>query len=107
MHTNNSTQRTPTPWRLSEQYSLTVEYKIGDYVATMCGLRDKAEANAAFIVRACNAHDELVAALEGTIDCLTVHELDCARDGLKNAERAARDALSAVRAAIAKAKGEQ
>lgn len=103
MHTNNSTQQhTPTPWTWARQNPGALTEGENELFFINSVAFELSKANAEFIVRACNAHDELVAALEGTIDCLTAHELDCARDGLKNASSAARDALSAVRAVLAK-----
>lgn len=63
------------------------------------------EANAEFIVQACNAHDDLVAALEGAIGAL-----EFSRDfhsDLGNEDQAfAQDKLDAATAALAKARGE-
>lgn len=62
----NTTARTPGPWRLDPKRSLRV---VAGDDHTVCAtgnsdhLRDQWEANAAFIVRAANSHDELVAAL--------------------------------------------
>jgi hypothetical protein len=54
-----------------------------------------AKANAAFIVTACNAHDDLLAALQDFRDAYTHHRLDSQKHAL----------AEAARAAIAKAKG--
>lgn len=59
--------RTPTPWRLAghdtvASYSLPAPYSV--IVAECPGYQSSREANAEFIVRACNAHEELVAALK-------------------------------------------
>jgi len=60
-----TTQHTPTPWRA---IGFTIESHDYDHElvcrVSKSGGGTRIEANAAFIVRACNAHDELVAALE-------------------------------------------
>jgi len=68
---------TPTPWTATANIdagpygpSWTVRVDKQVVVASISGAalhggQERAEANAAFIVRAVNAHDELVAALEG------------------------------------------
>ena len=56
-----SEQRTPGPWRLDGKYSV---FGAADN-EHVCSLAS--EANAAFIVRAANAHAALVAALEGML----------------------------------------
>lgn len=64
------TQHTPTPWHLSEPplKENFIYDEDGLLIADVNGFfkREAAEnsANADFIVRACNAHDELVEALE-------------------------------------------
>jgi hypothetical protein len=68
---------TPTPWQIEERDC--GGYKLadadGEFLSYLCQSRypddrkdDEAEANAAFIVKACNAHDELVAALTAAAD---------------------------------------
>lgn len=60
-------RHTPTPWKTTKStadfYDIT---PAGDILPTIASVWDgekkNAEANAAFIVRACNAHDELVLA---------------------------------------------
>ncbi len=61
-------------------------------------------ANAAYIVRACNAHEDLLAALEAMVDCqdeagLLEHDLDGHEESIC--------ALCMARAAIAKARGQE
>ena len=55
-----TTQHTPTPWQAPETISFYIlgASELGQFVANA-----STKANADFIVRACNAHDELVAAL--------------------------------------------
>lgn len=91
---------TPTPWRYcktngsptSGQHMIAGS-KPG-YLAEIrdCGSGD-VSANAAFIVRACNAHDELVAALR-----------DIARTD-RTTKTSAADLADIARAALAKAEG--
>mgnify|MGYP001563745804 CR=1 FL=1 len=65
-------KHTPTPWRVAdlEIWREPVDdYPYGWIVASLLehihrGPRDNAAANADFIVRACNAHDDLVELLE-------------------------------------------
>lgn len=62
-----STQHTPTPWHVAKDDPAAIFNSMGGYVTRIDGnavqTRAAIEGNAAFIVRACNAHDELVAAL--------------------------------------------
>ena len=69
---------TPTPWHVSAHWdSYYSPYYLlhGDVPAdneqTATSIRDQHEANAAFIVRCCNSHDQLVKALELTKDNLS------------------------------------
>lgn len=68
--TNQShAQHSPLPWHVAEASSggFFVDVRGDDSrllaIAAKTGIRGEAEANAAFIVRAVNAHDDLVAAL--------------------------------------------
>jgi hypothetical protein len=87
--------RTPGPWKTStlDNTDIAIHGKsqkgkhggtVSDLIATVsCGLNSIQAANAAFIVQTCNAHDELVAALEflqesigiGLAKGWTVHDL--------------------------------
>ena len=92
-----TTNHTPGPWRV-------VESPQGNYIieSDECGEIAKCKATAngealsAFIVRACNAHDELVAVLEFAAAALQLH----ANEFPSDYENAA--ALKSVRAALAK-----
>lgn len=57
-------KHTATPWEILEDIDSTSIMKDGFFVALCAGYvhgqRDTDKANAAFIVRACNAHDDLV-----------------------------------------------
>lgn len=65
-----------------------------------------AQANAEFIVRACNAHDELVAALEEAEAALRrFKELDNARGSDGPCDCPACRACDSIRATLAKARG--
>lgn len=56
------TKHTDTPWKFNP-FKLTVVSKKDGTICMMEGDEGVLEANAAFIVMACNAHDELVEAL--------------------------------------------
>lgn len=61
---------TPTPWTCRKDHhtwSLNDEHEVA--IATMDGNNDKEDAQ--LIVRACNAHDELVEALEKIRDLMS------------------------------------
>lgn len=60
-----TTQHTPTPWRMSSMRNGETIQIVQAYapVARIALVSPRKPENAAFIVRACNAHDELVAAL--------------------------------------------
>ena len=60
---------TPTPWTVSENDATKIYGNRNDQpysymVADTYGYKDEREANAAFIVRACNNHNQLVNLLE-------------------------------------------
>ncbi len=67
-----NTKHTPTPWKQSPDFM--IEGKNGDYVCRMDASEGRQHhANAAFIVKAVNAHNELVGRLEA---CLAYMESD-------------------------------
>lgn len=79
-------EHTPTPWRVTCAYpdeTDNVKVKTNGCIAIKSGVRaiglfghesrDEANANAAFIVRACNCHDELVATLKLCQEMLEMH----------------------------------
>lgn len=104
-----STQHTPGPWtrtpeeRFKHDSSAGIKGPNGNYLAAALDFNrtdrdEEVEANAEFIVRACNAHDELLAALEDIIETPVGHTTaDCAKDLAA--------CIRIARAAIAKAKG--
>lgn len=55
-------EHTPLPWRLEQKWHWVVGPN-GESIARIRRL-DERPANAEFIVRACNSHDDLLAALE-------------------------------------------
>lgn len=59
-------QHTPTPWHVSplDSSRYMVCHDDGFVIATVSPEGNRTLANAAFIVRACNSHAQLVAALE-------------------------------------------
>jgi len=69
MTTETTGQHTPTPWDLQTlRVSLVpVMIRVNGYI------KETAEANAAFIVRAVNAHDELVKALRDMLAMVERH----------------------------------
>jgi len=85
------TEHTPTPWEIgiSHTEEIAIRHPEGDCIATVCDLLEgEAQANASFIVRACNSHDELVACLEDILDAdgdLNVMDFNRYRAALKKA----------------------
>lgn len=86
------TKHTPTPWGYWTgsgaygQHGAITDNALGRHIAYMAGGAPLPELDGAFIVRACNAHDQLVAALQLVIqdkapayhDCLDDGESECA-----------------------------
>lgn len=66
-------KHTATPWKIAGASGTAVYGATGNMVAAIygddpqCRADERMIANAAFIVRACNAHDDLVKALQGLI----------------------------------------
>jgi len=90
--TRQVAKHTPTPWKATEIDGGIQVQK--DHLKDVTGIfrGDEGKANGRFIVRAVNAHAELLEALKALVDCVA--------DG-KGKEQ---DALVVARAAIAKAK---
>ena len=92
---------TPTPWHTvaeSKYHKLCTTIRCGEDkgVADVYGTDEEAVANAAFIVRACNGHEELLAALNGLIDAadggeVFDHDMSGCEDCALCTARAARD----------------
>jgi len=96
MTTETTGQHTPTPWDLQTlRVSLVpVMIRVNGYT------KETAEANAAFIVRACNNHDALVGALQSLFEhCAMVHKCWGDSDNTKEADAAIKRAESAIAAA--------
>lgn len=100
-------KRTPGPWRVLDSDKLQVVRDIAGHTAAVAiasrrsvVMRDEAEANAQFIVKAVNAHAELVAALEAFVTQATK------LSGFPAAYDPYSGALVAARAALSRAKGE-
>lgn len=77
------TEHTKTPWRVGPKHVIRAESMLPDgrrstrFIAECCGSADEmvdTVASDAFIVQACNAHDDLVAALKLTLDRITMLE---------------------------------
>lgn len=65
--------RTPTPWKIDINYDVFIE--TSDGLTTICtvgdpGRPEQGEHDAQFIIRACNAHEELVKALQECVEQL-------------------------------------
>ena len=93
---------TPRPWRLFLQGN---NEKIGDHagrkIAVLCRTADERAANGALIVRAVNAHDDLVAALKEAL----VQAEGCWRHHYGNNPEGSAEPyhIALMRAALAKA----
>ena len=106
------TAPTPGPWKRAGAFESGggwAEFIIGpctsaDPTRIVCALEDarmgKAmmEATAEFILRACNTHADLLAALAGLLDIVELWNWDCSDENRT-------DEVVAARAALAKAKG--
>lgn len=102
----NTATHTPTPWKVALRKDNRVPNRIVTETPVYPGAVNPAEIarvvernDCAFIVRACNAHDELVAALK------TLADLADASDGGNKIVHmlAISDGVKAARAALAKA----
>lgn len=99
------TTHTPTPWHQGPYYTSDVESRDGRICECMPLMSPRAAANAELIVRAVNAHDDLLAALKAlrsvtsrlAISVVLGHAVG------SEIERAVNEAHDAATAAIAKA----
>lgn len=105
MNENVPTEHTPVPWRVKTEQKCAhgrhvhVGPNRGPTVADVhlwCG-----QADAEFIVRACNAHEDLLAACEAALKDLCAHQI-CTRF---YCSLCAYDTVAQVKTAIAKARG--
>jgi hypothetical protein len=110
---NSSTTATPRPWETSavadtegDQWDICAA-GAGDMIADLrgCGTSQQQEANAGFIVKAVNAHDALVSALQKQMN-EHGHLFACGRQTPPDAARPCRPACEAARAALNLAEGE-
>ena len=103
---------TPTPWSIGHSMERNYIYGGGSHLACIGsrengffihddGSLNESEANAAFIVRAVNSHDDLLEALETLLALDTDGEAGCRIDPIEYGR-----ALAMARAAVAKARGE-
>ncbi len=104
-------KHTPVPWsmalRIKQRHETVDSYFFGPKKSSEQWLGDvsgktnaEAAANAEFIVLACNAHEDVVKALEGILEWHDKPPFD--PDGVSMLPAA----IAAVRAALAKARGE-
>jgi hypothetical protein len=94
-------KHTPLPWHFQDEYIRADSENMDDsgnivadvYVKPSSTHDDIMQANAAFIVRACNSHYEMLAALKGMLSIADRYTGVCLKE------------IDNARAAIAKAKG--
>ncbi len=68
-------QHTPTPWSIIEGRQLTnIKGPNGQQVGQL-DMRENGKVDAAFIVKAVNCHEELVAFINACLDCKSADEL--------------------------------
>lgn len=92
-------EHTKLPWHVGMRPGPIVYGWYGEQVADLTSvtlLVEENKDNAAFIVRACNAHNDLVAAIEGLLLCAELNQDDMEGD--------TRYMLENARATLAKAK---
>ena len=107
-------KHTPTPWKfISAKANQAAGAPVIHAIRSVDGRHtivdlgtlytDEQKANAAFIVTACNAHAELLAALKGMLDMVRFADQD--DDGFACGISLEQSQIIAARAAIAKAEG--
>ena len=100
----SNTQHTPTPWSCippgnpESNPSWAIEFLNGFIVSTLGG---NDQANAEFIVKACNCHDDLLAACKDTLADVDFYLTDV---DWASRHKNWQDRVTQLRAAIAKAK---
>lgn len=101
-------KHTPVPWRVSGGFNMKVRAGESTEIADCAGddapkTASECAANAAFIVRACNAHDDMLAACRSAV--VYLHEFLKGWAGKERREQADHDLIDPIRQAIAKATG--
>lgn len=98
------TQHTPTPWRKDKSWTeWTVRGSKNEVIIDQAGPYDTpilSEPNANFIIRAVNAHEDLVAACQRVLDVLQDGSIDY------DDQTVIEDMHDTLRNALSKAKGE-
>jgi len=72
-----TTKHTLTPWRLKDGFPCKVVTQEGELIVDTTPFRSdpvSSRADAVFIVKACNAHDELAAFIRGLGACISANE---------------------------------
>lgn len=102
------TEHTQLPWQQDGSYVFCTTAEgmhkdIADCARPLTASIPEGKANAAFIVKACNAHEELVAALNACLEAVThqdigTYDMDGQSfyDALEHASKAAQAALAKV-----------
>lgn len=105
--TQEQAQHTPLPWKQHTGNGKTYANVRGadDRWVADCGSRsdDIAQANAAFIVRACNCHDDLLAALQNALASLHILPMPQLDSSVATNADIIQVTIKGIRAAIAKA----
>jgi len=100
-------EHTPTPWTMDKRvvkWHVNIRGKSKSVIASVFAARTKGTINAEFICLACNAHDQLVKALENSYAELKVASIILFNVGTKGDYRAAKAAAKIARKALAAAK---
>jgi len=90
-------KHTPTPWNQNGRH---IDADKGNYlIASVRTIDDTDMANAAFIVKACNAHDMLLNALQKCLEAANAHECKALHSGKLHevVQEYAREALAAAK----------
>ena len=104
---SEKSKHTPTPWK-ANKWAPGWEISAPESHYTVCRLTDcnNEEANAAFIVRACNSHDELLEALKGLLLEVTGAHSGTSSIFAEELKSGRSFHIAVARAAIAKAEGQ-
>lgn len=100
---NRTTPDYTLPWHLGPHYHTDIYSRNGFVAETRPMQTPYAEANAEFIVRACNAYDDLLEALKEALRYLD--DGDPETDFIKSFETGRSVSITRLRAALAKAEG--